>query len=90
MNLRSIPFFLILILGTIKTATLMRAFDAFNFFSWIAFSMMWGWIAWGFWKNKDMPAYSGNFHYLNGENKVPRTAYVLAILFTYFLGVYVA
>lgn len=88
MNFKCLPFLLILFLAPLKFyEMIVKGRELFDLIIWIAFSMLWCWVAWAFWKNKYMPSYAGKFDYENGENDFARTLYIFATLAGYLLGI---
>lgn len=90
MNLKALPFLLVIVLGSVKLFFMLSRPSTFDQIGWGMSSIMWAWITWAYWKDKDMPARAGSFKYENGQNNVARTMYVLVMLFCYLLGVVAA
>ena len=83
---KAVPFVAVVIFGLLKLALIMPTHNRFDVAGWLVFSIGWAWITWAYWKDKDMPAYSGNFDYKNGENDFPRAMYVVAMVACYVIG----
>jgi len=86
MNLRAIPLIFVILLGPMKLFFLATRRDAFDIFAWILFSAACLWVCWAYWKNRDIPAYSGNFKFQDGRNELPRVAFTLLMTAVYFIG----
>ena len=85
MNIRAFPFLIVVAIGL---GRLIYAFSAFKLdvlVGWLLMSLGWGWVCWAFWKNKDMPAVSGNFKYEDGKNDFIRAVYTIALVSMYLL-----
>lgn len=85
MNLKSIPFFVLVSLSPLKFFLLLQASDITEMILWGLISLGFGWIEWAYWKNREMPARAGNFKYQNGKNDFIRALYAAAILCAYLL-----
>lgn len=86
MNLRAIPFIFAIALGLVKLFLLIIRRDVFDIFAWLLFSVICLWVCWAYWKNRDIPAYSGNFKFQDGRNEIPRAAFTLLMVVAYFIG----
>lgn len=86
MNIRVFP---VLIVAGIGLVRLIYAFFHFRLdvlIGWLLMSLGWGWACWAFWKNKNMPAVSGNFKYEDGKNDFIRAIYAVALVIMYALA----
>lgn len=90
MNWKAIPFFLVIVLGSVKFFFVLTRSSTFETIGWGLFSIMWAWITWAYWKDKEIPAYAGSYAYGNGENNFARTMYVVVMLVCYLLGIVTA
>ena len=86
MSLKLVPLVVVLVLGPVKLVSLVSRRGIFDVVAWVLFSAICFWICWAFWRNRDMPNYSGNFTYQGGENNFPRLIYVLTMVAAYFFG----
>lgn len=90
MNLKVIPFLLIMAVGLMKLFMFSQRPSTFDLIGWTMSSLMLIWIAWAYWKDKELPAYAGNFSYQNGTNQFARTMYVSVWLCCYLVVAVVA
>ena len=87
MILKATPLALIAVLGLVKFLFLFEKSGQFEKVGWLAGTLVWSWLGWAYWKDKDMPTYSGDFSYKNGQNDFARTVYIIVMLFCFLLGV---
>ena len=73
-------------LSIAKLFILWQRQNTFDLLSWIFFSAIWIWVGWGYWKDKDMPAYVGNFRYNDGKNQLARTIFVVSMIVCFLIG----
>jgi hypothetical protein len=90
MNLKIIPFLLIMVVGLVKLFMFSQRPSTFDLIGWSMSSLMLAWIGWAYWKDKELPAYVGNFSYQNGTNQFAITMYVSVMLFCYLVVAVVA
>lgn len=86
MNLKVIPLFEILVLGTIKLMYSVNVKSRFDIIFGILITICFIQITWAYWKDKDMLA-PPNFNYNNGENSLPRAMFVVAMMVCYLMFV---
>ena len=86
MTLRITPLVFFAALGLAKFILLIEQGSRFDQIAWLAGTVVWCWLGWAFWKDKDMPAYSGSFGYKNGENDFARAIYIIVMMICFLLG----
>jgi hypothetical protein len=83
LNWKAIPFCISIVAGAIKLFLLLKRGIWFDVLAWIAFWGIWGWIFYAYWKDKDIPAYSGTFSFSDGAHKVRRFFYLISSLIAF-------
>ena len=85
---KAIPFAMAIIIGAIKMILILNRGEWINVFIWCAFCAMWFWIFYAFWKDKDMPSYSGEFRFNDGKSDVKRLIYMISSSIVFLIGAF--
>lgn len=82
MNLKAVPFLLVVLFAPIKLYFLYHSSTKPEFILWVVgISGVCIWPTWAYWKDRDMPARSGDFQFrADGKNSVTRSIYVCFLL----------
>lgn len=80
---RKILFIFILISGYAKLIELLIRRNILEIGAWILYFLFVAWISGAYWKNKNMPTYSGDFDYKDGKNEFGRSFYMVSVFLCY-------
>ncbi len=86
MNLKFIPFLIVLLVGIPKAVLACYAAKTLPTVTLLLLTLAFGWLQWTYWRDKDMPTSSGNFKYEHGQNEFMRALYAIVMLVVFLAG----
>lgn len=77
--MKKLPLVFIFAVCLVKTAFFSRHFSSFEWLAWLLTSGGALYVSWAYWRDKNLPARSGNFKFEEGKNSTARALYVAVI-----------
>lgn len=77
------PIISFLAIALLRIVGFPQHFDKFEWVAWSLISCAFLYVGWAYWKDKDLPARSGDFKFEEGKNSTARALYVTMVVGIY-------